>query len=72
MDQLILGIGTRLQHTLHGPGVIVGIKYGTYLISFIDTGIKEIDKSDEKLEDIYWWWLSQTNYDAYTLVHIAH
>ncbi len=52
MDQLILGIGTRLQHTLHGPGVIVGIKYGTYLISFIDTGIKEIDKSDEKLEDI--------------------
>ena len=52
MDQLTLGIGTRLQHTLHGPGVIVGIKYPTYLISFIEVGIKEIDKADEKLEEI--------------------
>ena len=52
MDQLTLGIGTRLQHTSHGPGVIVGIKYATYLISFIDNGIKEIDKGDEKLEGI--------------------
>ncbi len=52
MDQLTLGIGTRLQHTLFGPGVIVGIKYATYLISFIDTGIKEIDKGDDKLEEI--------------------
>ena len=52
MDQLTLGIGTRLQHTLHGPGVIVGVKYATYLISFIDHGIKEVDKADEKLEEI--------------------
>lgn len=47
-----LGIGTRLQHTLHGPGVIVGIRYATYLISFINVGIKEIDKTDPKLEEI--------------------
>ena len=52
MDQTTLGIGTRLQHTLHGPGVIVGIKYATYLISFIHQGIKEIDKIDEKLDEI--------------------
>ena len=52
MDQLTLGIGTRLQHTLHGPGVIVGIKYATYTISFIEVGIKEIDKADDKLEEI--------------------
>jgi hypothetical protein len=52
MDQLTLGIGTRLQHTIHGPGVIVGVKYATYLISFIDHGIKEIDKADDKLEEI--------------------
>ncbi len=52
MDQTLLGIGTRLQHTLHGPGVIVGIKYGTYLISFIHYGIMEIDKTDSKLDDI--------------------
>ena len=52
MDQLTLGIGTRLQHTLYGPGVIVSIRYAVYIISFIDSGIKEIDKADEKLEEI--------------------
>ena len=52
MDQLNLGIGTRLQHTQHGPGVIVGVRYATYLISFIYHGIKEIDKNDTALEEI--------------------
>ncbi len=52
MDQLTLGIGTRLQHTLHGQGVIVGVKYATYIISFIDAGVKEIEKGDDKLEEI--------------------
>jgi hypothetical protein len=52
MEQTMLGIGTRLQHTLYGPGVIVGIRYGSYLVSFINHGIKEIDKTDEKLDDI--------------------
>lgn len=52
MEQTTLGIGTRLQHTHYGPGVIVGIKYATYLISFINHGIKEIDKTDDKLDDI--------------------
>lgn len=52
MDQTLLGIGTRLEHQQYGPGVIVGIKYATYLISFIHQGIKEIDKTDTKLDDI--------------------
>lgn len=52
MDNTTLGIGTRLQHTQHGPGVIVGVKYATYLIAFINTGIKEIDKTDSSLEEI--------------------
>lgn len=52
MDQLTLGIGTRLQHPQHGPGVIVGVRLATYLISFISDGIKEIDKNDDKLEEI--------------------
>jgi hypothetical protein len=51
-DQTTLGIGTRLQHTQFGPGVIVGVKYATYLISFINRGIKEIDKTDTNLDDI--------------------
>jgi hypothetical protein len=52
MEELILGVGTRLQHTQYGPGVIVGVRYATYLISFIDSGIKEIEKTDPKLDEI--------------------
>jgi hypothetical protein len=52
MEQTTLGIGTRLQHTQFGPGVIVGVRFATYLISFINHGIKEIDKSDTKLDEI--------------------
>jgi len=51
-EQLTLGIGTRLQHTQHGPGVIVGVRFATYLISFINVGLKEIDKTDTHLDEI--------------------
>ena len=51
-QQLNLGIGSRLQHTQFGPGVVAGVRYATYLISFIHHGIKEIDKTDNKLEEI--------------------
>ncbi len=52
MDQTLLGIGTRLQHLRYGPGVIVGIRYATYLISFIHQGIIEVDKTDNDFDDI--------------------
>ena len=52
MDQLTLGVGTRLQHTQYGPGVIVGVKYAVYLISFIHHGLKEINKEDPQLDEI--------------------
>jgi hypothetical protein len=52
MEQTTLGIGTRLQHTQYGPGVIVGVRYATYLISFINTGLKEIEKTDPQLDEI--------------------
>lgn len=52
MEQTTLGIGTRLQHTQYGPGVIIGIRYATYLITFINHGTKEIDKTDNKLDEI--------------------
>ena len=52
MEQTRLGIGTRLQHTQYGPGVIVGVRFATYLISFINHGIKEIDKTDNHLDEI--------------------
>lgn len=52
MDQLNLGIGTRLQHTQFGPGVITGVRYATYLITFLNHGTKEIDKNDSNLDEI--------------------
>ncbi|MDE3251033.1 MAG: hypothetical protein KGO82_20375 [Bacteroidota bacterium] len=51
-QQLTLGPGTRLQHTQYGPGVIVAVRYATYLISFIHHGVKEVDKTDDKLDEI--------------------
>jgi hypothetical protein len=51
-QQLTLGIGTRLQHTLYGPGVIVGVRYASYLISFIHHGVKEVEKTDTQLDEI--------------------
>ena len=53
MDQLLLGIGTRLQHSQHGPGVIVAVRYATYMVSFFNLGLKEIDKTDTHLEEIF-------------------
>ena len=52
MDQLTLGIGTRLQHSQFGLGVIVGVRLATYLITFLNEGTKEIDKTDDRLEEI--------------------
>jgi hypothetical protein len=52
MEQTTLGIGTRLQHTQYGPGVIVGVRYATYIISFINHGIKEVEKTDSQLDEI--------------------
>jgi hypothetical protein len=52
MDQTTLGVGTRLQHTQYGPGVIVAVRYAAYIISFIHHGIKEVDKTDTNLDEI--------------------
>lgn len=52
MEQTTLGVGTRLQHTHFGQGVIVGVKYATYLITFILHGTKEIDKNDSNIDEI--------------------
>ena len=51
-EQILLGVGTRLQHTRLGPGVIVGVRYATYLVSFIHHGVKEVDKTDADLDEI--------------------
>jgi hypothetical protein len=50
--QPLLGIGTRLQHTKYGPGVVIAVRYATYLITFIHQGTIEIGKDDPDLDDI--------------------
>jgi hypothetical protein len=47
-----LGIGSRVKHPVYGEGVVAGIRFKTYRISFIGKGIVEIDKSFDKMEVI--------------------
>ena len=49
---MTIGPGTRLQHTQYGPGVIVAVRYATYLISFFNEGLREIEQSDPNLDEI--------------------
>jgi hypothetical protein len=41
-----LGIGSRITHTKHGKGVIIGINAMTYSIMFIEEGEVELAKKD--------------------------
>ncbi|PUZ20117.1 hypothetical protein GA0116948_1142 [Chitinophaga costaii] len=53
MEELLLGVGSRVQHAKLGPGVIIGLKYAQYVVTFMDHGIKEIDKTDPLFESLY-------------------
>jgi hypothetical protein len=50
MEELTLGIGSRVQHAHYGPGVIIAVKYAQYKVMFMDHGLKEIDKTDPLFE----------------------
>jgi hypothetical protein len=52
MAEKIAGIGSRVQHSRYGLGVITGIRLTTYLITFMEAGPHEINQFDEKLEVI--------------------
>ena len=45
-----MGIGSRVNHPEFGVGVVIQIKYNTYLVTFVNHGNKEITKSFEGLE----------------------
>jgi hypothetical protein len=53
MEELVLGVGSRVQHTQYGPGVIIGVKYAQYVVTFMNDGIKEVDKTDPRFEVLY-------------------
>jgi hypothetical protein len=50
MAEKIAGIGSRVQHSRYGLGVITGVRLTTYLITFMEAGPHEINQYDEKLE----------------------
>ncbi|MFB6454867.1 hypothetical protein ACE38W_06315 [Chitinophaga sp. Hz27] len=50
MEELTLGVGSRVQHAHFGPGVIVGVRYAQYQVTFMDHGVKLIDKTDPLFE----------------------
>jgi len=49
-NELKAGIGSRVQHVLYGAGVIVGVRYAQYIVTFMNSGVKEVDKTDPQFE----------------------
>jgi len=52
MTEILPGIGSRVKHPQFGKGVIVQIRSDAYEISFIETGIRLINRNFEGLEII--------------------
>ncbi|KAA2238436.1 hypothetical protein F0L74_19605 [Chitinophaga agrisoli] len=52
-EELSAGLGSRVQHSRYGPGVIIGVKYAQYVVTFMNTGIMEVDKTDPLFEVLH-------------------
>ncbi|MCX6249765.1 MAG: hypothetical protein NTX61_03340 [Bacteroidetes bacterium] len=52
MAESILGVGSRVKHPQFGKGVVIQIRSDAFEISFIDTGIRLINRNYEGLEII--------------------
>ena len=52
MDTPVFGIGSRIKHSEFGEGVVIQLKPATYLITFMQNGIREISRNYEKFEVI--------------------
>lgn len=50
MENISLGIGSRVKHPSFGAGVVIQVYADAYEVTFIDYGIKSILKSFDKLE----------------------
>jgi hypothetical protein len=53
MEELTAGKGSRVQHARYGPGVIIDVKYAQYVVTFMDQGIIEVDKTDPLFEILH-------------------
>ena len=52
MASISLGIGSRVKHPQFGVGVVVQIKPEEYLITFIEHGMREVERTFEQFEII--------------------
>ncbi len=50
MNTYSLGIGSRIHHTKFGDGVIVQVKPEDYLITFMQHGMREIERTSPEIE----------------------
>lgn len=50
MEDLILGIGSRVEHPEFGKGVVIQVYNDSYEITFMDFGVKNIARSFEHLK----------------------
>jgi hypothetical protein len=52
MEEKVFGIGSRLRHAEFGDGVVVQVKPTSYLITFMQSGMREVLRSYDKFEII--------------------
>jgi hypothetical protein len=52
MEENVFGIGSRIKHPEFGDGVVIQVKPSSYLITFMQHGIREVSRSYEKFEVI--------------------
>ena len=52
MEEITLGIGSRVEHPEFGKGVVVQVYSDMYEVTFIDYGTKSIAKNFDKLKVI--------------------
>lgn len=50
MEDLALGIGSRVEHPEFGKGVVIQVYNDSYEITFIDFGVKSISRTFESLK----------------------
>lgn len=49
MDDLVFGIGSRVEHPEFGKGVVIQVYNDSYEITFMDFGVKSIARTFDKL-----------------------
>ena len=52
MEDIVLGIGSRVEHPEFGKGVVIQVYNDSYEVTFMDYGVKSIARSYDKLKVI--------------------